>query len=280
MTYRFFSPFPKYLQIRELLLRRIEREFQPGDRFPTEQALAEEFGVTRKTIREALRWLEDEGLIRRGQGKGTFVESRPERTADNRVTGMSEHFAELNLDTWTETDSRGVDTPPPEIAAALHRTDGEPVFRLTRLRHFEGAPLSYNECYVILLYGGRALELPFEQPSILNELEEAVGESFQEKHQQIEATVADTHLAGLLDVALGAPILLVTRYYVDESDQPAVIFRSSYRADRYYYSIDLAHPLDERMPGQSRTDPHRPKAGTVPRYSTVGPAKSGRGFEK
>lgn len=261
MAYRFFSPFPKHLQIRELLLRRIEREFQPGDQFPTEQALAEEFGVTRKTVREALRWIEGEGLIRRGRGQGTFVTARPARPADNRVTGMSEHFAQLNLDTYAEVVSRGVETPPPEIAAALHRPEGEPVFRVTRTRHFEGAPLSYNECFVILLYGGRALERAFDQTSLMKELEEAVGESFQEKHQQIEAVVADTHLAGLLDVALGAPVLVITRHYVDGSGQPAVVFRSSYRADRYYYTIDLSHPPDEATPARGPNASRARKAG-------------------
>jgi GntR family transcriptional regulator len=263
VAYRFFSPFPKHLQIRELLLRRIAREFQPGDQFPTEQALAGEFGVTRKTVREALRWIEAEGLIRRGRGQGTFVTARPERPADSRVTGMSEHFAQLNLDTSTEVVSKGVETPPPEIAAALHRPDGEPVFRVTRTRHFEGAPLVYNECFVILHYGGRALACDFDQPSLMKELEEAVGESFQEKHQQIEATVADTHLAGLLDIALGAPVLVITRHYVDARGQSALVFRSSYRADRYYYTIDLAHPPDENAaaPKRGRAPARARKAG-------------------
>lgn len=252
MSYRFFSPFPKHLQIRELLLRRIEREFQPGDQFPTEQALATEFGVTRATIREALRWIEDEGLIRRHRGQGTFVTARPERPSDNRVTGMTEHFAQLNQDTWAEVVEKGVVPSPSEIAAALHRPPDEPVFRVTRVRHFEGGPLAYHECFVSLSYGARALDLTFEQSSLMKELEDAIGTSFREAHQRLEAIVADTGLATLLDISLGAPILVITRYYTADGNEPAIVFRSNYRADRYYYTVDLSprvHGSIEGSPG-------------------------------
>ncbi|MDX1429070.1 MAG: GntR family transcriptional regulator, partial [Rhodothermales bacterium] len=143
MTHRFFSPFPKHLQIRELLLRRLERQFEVGDQFPTEQALADEFGVTRKTIRESLGWLEREGLIRRHRGQGTFVKSKPRPRADERLTGMTEHFAELKLDTRAELVEQGLVKAPYEIAAALKRPDDEPMFRVARLRHFEDEPLAF-----------------------------------------------------------------------------------------------------------------------------------------
>ena len=240
MSHRFFSPFPKHLQIRELLLRRLERDFQPGDQFPTEQALAEEFGVTRTTVRSALRWIEEQGLIRRGRGQGTFVLARPIRLADSRVTGMTEHYAQLNQDTWAELVEKGVVAPPPDIAAALRRPPDEPVFRITRLRHFEGAPLAFHECFVTLAYGARALDLSFDKTSLMKELEDISGVSFWEERQHLEAAVADTNLATLLNVALGAPILVVTRYYTADRREPAIVFRSHYRADRYYYTVDLS----------------------------------------
>ena len=69
VTHSFFTPYPKYLQIRELLLRRLARDLAPGDRLPTENALSSEFGVARETVREALSGLERDGLIVRRQAQ-------------------------------------------------------------------------------------------------------------------------------------------------------------------------------------------------------------------
>jgi DNA-binding GntR family transcriptional regulator len=76
-THTFLDPFPKYLQIREILLRRIEREMRIGDRLPTEHALCEQFGVSRETVRDALGGLEADGMISRTPGQGTFVARLP-----------------------------------------------------------------------------------------------------------------------------------------------------------------------------------------------------------
>ena len=70
MAHRFLDPFPKY---REILSRSIEREMRVGDRLPTERELCKQFGDRRKTIRDAWRGLEDDGLISHARRHGTFV---------------------------------------------------------------------------------------------------------------------------------------------------------------------------------------------------------------
>ncbi|MBY0338531.1 MAG: GntR family transcriptional regulator, partial [Acetobacteraceae bacterium] len=72
----FFSPYPKCLQIRRLLLDRIKRGLAPGDRLPTEHALCAEVSVSRETVRAALGALEEDGIIERAGGRGTFVARR------------------------------------------------------------------------------------------------------------------------------------------------------------------------------------------------------------
>ena len=47
----FFNPFPRYLQIRNILMRRLNDGFAAGDRFPSEYQLCTEFGVSRETVR-------------------------------------------------------------------------------------------------------------------------------------------------------------------------------------------------------------------------------------
>lgn len=65
---------PLYVQLARILRTQINSgEYKPDDALPTEQRLSQAFGVSRITVREALRILTDEGLIVRRSGKGTFV---------------------------------------------------------------------------------------------------------------------------------------------------------------------------------------------------------------
>lgn len=68
------SPIPLYIQVATLLRNRIaEGQFRSGQKMPTLDALEQEFGVARVTVRQAVEMLEKEGLVRRQQGRGTFV---------------------------------------------------------------------------------------------------------------------------------------------------------------------------------------------------------------
>lgn len=239
MAHRFFNPFPKYLQIREILLRRIERDFKLGEQFPTEKELCAEFGVSRETVREALGWLEREGLISRHRGQGTFVAKRPDSVVDNRLTGLTEDFSELKLDTEAKVLEKGPMDPPADIVAAIGVPPDEPIYHIVRLRTFEKRPLAVHESFMPLEFGVQVAKLDLRHTSIVHELEHTLGIAFWEDHQQIEAVVADTATASLLDLPLGAPLLLMTRLYVTEGNRPVVLFRSHYRADRYFYTVKL-----------------------------------------
>jgi GntR family transcriptional regulator len=260
---RFFNPFPKYLQVRDILLRRLQREFQPGDQFPTEQALCREFGVSRETVREALRGLENDGWLSRRPGQGTFVLRRPPARRDRRLTGMAEDFTNLKLDTEARVLEKGVVKAPVEIAETMKLAEGEEVYRIVRVRSFEGEPLAYYEGYFPVEIGRRIAKLNLRRTSLVHELGATLGIAFWEELQTIEATVADTALAQLLDASLGAPLLSLTRVFVTEEDNLRILFRSSYRADRYYYTVKLTAdrkpPRPERV---ARPEPARARRGT------------------
>ncbi|MBR4662703.1 MAG: GntR family transcriptional regulator [Lentisphaeria bacterium] len=78
---------PVYKQLRELFLQRIEKgELAPGDRISNENSLADQFQVSRTTIRRALHGLECDGLIVRFPGKGTFINSAVHAERNPRFT--------------------------------------------------------------------------------------------------------------------------------------------------------------------------------------------------
>lgn len=220
---------------------------QPGQQFPTEQALCAEFGVSRETVREALRALEDDGLISRHPGRGSFILRSPARRTERRLTGMVEDFSELHFDTRAKVLEAGPVAASAELTEAMGVMKEEPLYRISRLRSFEQQPLAFHDAYLPVELGEKLMALDLRRTSIVNELRLTLGLHCVEAYQRIEAVAADAPLARLLDVVLGAPLLQITRRF-EASGQP-VLFRSQFRADRYYYTVDLAAA---RSPGHGR----------------------------
>jgi GntR family transcriptional regulator len=221
-------------------LRRLQQDFRPGDPFPSDQLLVREFGVSRETVREAMLGLAEEGWISRHRGQGTFVCKAPKPKADRRVTGLAEDLTDLKADTRTEVLQQGITRVPLDIATRMDVKPDNSLYRIVRRRFFEGGPLSYIETYLPIDIGERIAGLSLERSSIMAELKKTLRIRFHEERQTIEAVVADAEVARLLDVPVGSPLLLLSRLLLLDSDGRSVLFRSHYRADRYYYTVQLA----------------------------------------
>ncbi len=251
---KFFNPFPKYLQIREILLRRFGRDYAPGDRLPSELSLAKEFGVSRETVREALRPLEDEGVIRRQQGRGTFLVSLPDDGGRRRFTGLVEDFTNLGLETFTQVLETGPILPPPDLVPVLKVPSGGTIYQISRLRFLEGQPLSLHLSMLPLKIGAEAAKIDLRRTTLFHEIGKTLGYDITEAYQTIDATVADAILASHLQVPIGAPILEVGRVFTIEGQEATMYFKSMFRSDHYYYTVQLTQPQRRR---------HAPSAGDL-----------------
>ena len=244
----FFNPFPRYLQIRNILVRRLSDGFAPGDRFPTEHQLCSEFGVSRETVREALLGLESDGLISRHRGKGTVVVRLPERPRDERLTGLVEDYTELKLNTDVDVIRAGIEKPPARIATALQLGRGDEVFRILRLRRVDGKPFACHDAFLPRDVGAELARLDLTHTTLFRELRRTLGIELAEIYQHIDAAAADTGVAKLLEIDVGAP-LLVTRRALNQKRKgvPTMLFETYFRADRYYYSVQLDQGPGKRV---------------------------------
>ncbi|HYF08062.1 MAG TPA: GntR family transcriptional regulator [Acetobacteraceae bacterium] len=239
---QFFDPYPKYLQVRRILLNRIEQAMRPGEQLPTEHALCAEFAVSRETVRAALAALERDGIIRRTPGRGTFIARMPRARPETRLTGLTEDFSALKLDTEARVLESGPARLPASVCDMLGLEAEMPAYRIARLRWFERKPLAWIEGWMPEAVGEAVARLDLRRTSIRRELRETLRIPILEDHQGIEAVAADTRAAELLQVPIGAPLLCLTRLFLTEGGAFAVYFRSLYRADRYYYTVKLAQP--------------------------------------
>jgi GntR family transcriptional regulator len=134
--------------VRSLKRRLSQGEWQAGDRLPSEPTLAEELGVSRVTVRAALAQLENDGIVNRRHGSGTYVNSvRPLVSSLHlnmggeqviRSTGHVPGIAEMS---WRRTDA------DEEVADRLAVEVGTPVVRLYRVRTADGVPVTVSYDY-------------------------------------------------------------------------------------------------------------------------------------
>lgn len=123
------------------------RRFEPGSKLPTEQALCQQFGVSRTAVREALRMLSARGLIAITKGKGIYVQ----RISADTVTAPLHLFLTLTSDSHHVLDivhARQIIEPPIAAAAAVHHTE-EDAAQLERDHH---ALATYQGDYVELAH--------------------------------------------------------------------------------------------------------------------------------
>lgn len=236
-----YDPFPKYLQIREIISRWLST-LKVGDLLSTEVAMSERFGVSRLTIRQALKSFEQDGVIVRRAGSGSWLAKPVQAPSDQRLTGPIEEFSSLGLVTSARMVSKGAVDGPAEIVTALKLRPAARLFRVRRLRLLDAKPLLVLDAFFPLTLGREVMRRHGGDGLFVPTLREVCGDDIWEQYQKIEATGADATLAELLDVAAGTPVLTVNRVFVDALGVAVVYFRTLFRSDRYYYTVKLAQP--------------------------------------
>lgn len=238
---------PLYYQLGTMLRNKIVLGVYPaGTLIPSEDTLAEEYAVSRITVRQALSNLEKEGLVLRRRGKGTFVSPTFSTIDMPRYTGSIEDLMLMGLRTSTEVLNQAWITPPEHICRLLH-LDGQKVLWIEKLRKLENHPFSYVLNYLPPAVGEKLpVELVQTKPMLLI-LEEDLGISLSMADQTVQATLADTKIAALLDLRVGDPLLQSERVVYDSQKKPVEYVSSLYRADRYAITMKLKRKKSSSM---------------------------------
>jgi GntR family transcriptional regulator len=229
-----------YYQLENILREKINSgEYGPGDLFPTEEQLINLYKISRITVRQALSALEMDGLITRKRGRGSFVISKQERLEPRKLTGMFEDIVDWGIRPKAKVIDFCFVYPPRRVAEILKISEDTKVLKVERIRLFKKSPISYLINYVPFELGKkiRIKDLTFKP--LLNVLEEKFKIEVGKGNQIIEATIADSRIASLLEVMTGAPLLKIERISFDKKDKPLEYVFILYRSDKYCFSVNL-----------------------------------------
>jgi GntR family transcriptional regulator len=231
---------PLYYQIETILRRKIlSGELPPLTPIPTEDALAQEFDVSRITIRQALGLLEKDGLVIRQRGKGTFVSEGVKAYESAKLTGSMEDIILMGVHTSTKILDFSWSEAPQSVKERLELGEETQVLRIEKIRLVESSPFSYVINYLPREVGQKIKPEDLTAKPLLMVLEENLSIRPDEADQTIEATIADAHVAPLLDIRVGDPLLKVQRTVLDVKNRPVECVFVLYRADKYFFNVKL-----------------------------------------
>lgn len=233
---------PRYAQLREVLRARIEAgEYAVGAFLPTEAELCAEFGVSRYTVREALRRLSEAGYVQRRQGAGSEVlAARPKQQYVHAMNSLETLF-QYASDTDFRIDEAVVETPGPDHAADLDERADEPWLSIRGLRSQgpNAKPICASHVFVDAAYASVLEDLPSSGFAIHRKLEERFGAVVTEVEQEIRSQRMPETAAAALGCRRGSWAVRVLRRYRDAGGRLLLASVNHHPADRFFYAMRL-----------------------------------------
>ncbi|AMM22090.1 hypothetical protein AX769_20500 [Frondihabitans sp. PAMC 28766] len=226
-------------EIAQAIRRAIARaELRVGDRLGSERALAEQFGVPRSALREALEELESANVIRRTMGRtgGVFVADGKIERQLNTIQGVPDMLRQQGFVSSTTVLDEGIGLASPAEQRTLALAEGDNVFRMRRLRLAGGIPLSLDTMALPM-----RLLPDFQGHDHTESVYRLLAREYRiEMHQAdetIDVALATDGQAAILGVDPGAALFEIWRTTFDASETPIEFSHDFFRADRTRISL-------------------------------------------
>lgn len=216
----------------------IESGLGPHEKLPTERELADEFEISRLTVRRALDQLENDGVVYRVQGAGTFV-SEKSITKSFELTSFSEDMRARGLVPGSLSLHAEIVPAGARIGYALGLSPAEKVVHIRRVRTADDAPMCVEDSYLPEMYVPGLVDR-LENASLYRVLADQFSLRLERADQVIRVTVLEPPIAAELQVPAFSPAFLVTRTGYDERGRAVEFAESLYRGDRYSYELSVA----------------------------------------
>ncbi|MDF7627357.1 GntR family transcriptional regulator [Leuconostocaceae bacterium ESL0723] len=227
---------PRYIQIHNEIRERIAAgEWKTNQRLPAERDLAEDFKVSRMTLRQAIQTLVDEGILERKVGSGTYVAKKKISERALGMTSFTELLEKTGHQPQTVTISYKVTTPSVSQLEHLQLKPDDEVLVMERLRLGDDEPILLEQTTLPV-----KLVENFTRSSLTESLYATLIEAGIQPgraEQTVTATLATERLADLLDIKRGDPILSVRQVSYDQNNVPFEYVQSFYVGERFEFKL-------------------------------------------
>ena len=234
---------PLYLRIKEYLEKKINNgDYKPGDKLPSENKLSKSLEVSRASLREALRVLEEEGKIVKQQGIGTFV-NKPTpkfKKGIEKLNSVTETIEKEGFQAGTEK----LDIKEMKISESLkekiHGVSNEEidrVLRIERVRTADNIPVVYCIDHLILKYLDKNYIQEYFESSLFEVLKNIYGINVKNAVTNIVAVTADKYVSSFLKIKKETPLLLLEQYHYDDKNRMVLFSQNYFRNDQFQFKV-------------------------------------------
>jgi GntR family transcriptional regulator len=236
-----------YRQLKDWVLGQIEKEvWDTGSLLPSERALVAELGVSRITVRQALRELVQEGVLESVPGKGFFVAERPTFPLHGLVslTSLAKERG------WTVSNRvlTAAQVPAsPGLARALGLDVAAPLIHVARVRFIDEAPVNIQRLWLPERRCGGLLDEDLTTASIFALLTDRFGIELERAEISISARVGDPEETELLELDEGAALLTVDQLTRDRAGDAVEFSLSAHHPGRFPVNLVQEGPGAARV---------------------------------
>lgn len=231
---------PLYLQLREVVRSKIEEgEYLPGIAIPSENQLAESYGVNRLTVRSAIDALVSEGMLKRVQGKGVFVVGEKLERELNTLGGFTKTMKGKSKEPHTKILIKQLREAGTVLANQMNLSPTDEVYYIKRLCYSDNEPFSLEEIFI-----PKAVVPKLEGIDLgvftIYEVYEFYGIVLKEGHQTLDITTLSQKDARALGMEAGQPVFYFQCVSTDELGRVIEYAKTYTRHDLCDFTVNFS----------------------------------------
>ena len=231
-----------YLLVVDKLKQDIEDKiYKEKEKLPSEFELSRSLGVSRATLREALRVLEEENIVIRRHGVGTFVNSRPVFSSGiEQLTSVTEMISQAGMKAGTIFLTSTIESPTEEDIKKFNDSSMEELLHFERVRTANDLPVVYciDKIPTTIVEDYQS----YKNESLLELLETVAGRTVSYAVAHIEPIGYHDKISPILECEPETALLVLKQMHYDQNDEPILYSLNYFRADKFSFHVLRKRP--------------------------------------
>lgn len=234
------SKLPLHYQLMMIIKRNISsHNLNPGDQLPTEDELCKAYDVSRSTVRNALASLEEDGLINRVRGKGTFISKTKMKRKMEQVYSFTHQMQAMGLNPTSQIVEFETIPSSDDFVKLFDLEPGERVYRIVRLRKANEEPMLLETSYMpVRIYPGLTEE-KLHNTSLYDLLRDDAKVVPFKAEETYESVIFKDNIANMLECPIGSSGFYIERVTQMDSGETYELTQAFMRGDKSKLMVTL-----------------------------------------